>query len=255
MRLTVTTIHLFVVLFRSALMLPFTISLNLAICNSKPIKRQLMNELDKWRKKFHMNFVDFFPMQIVIFINLAIFNSNNVFNLDKRVAVASVYKLIFFSYYCCSQSQLHTIFQFIFAIRYLNTIFCLFHRMHQRIIYYIKRTGLNKFRNSNGKKSFKKMKPKTMQKVFEWNEWTWSDWGDIGYDFLFIRKKAFSREWNAIWTGDTYTLPPQNNVVLINISKTHMLMTGLRWHSFQLAILLVRSTSIIRRWLITCERL
>lgn len=39
---------------------------------------------------FHMNFVVCdFQWKIVVFINLTIFNSNNVFNLDKRVTVAN----------------------------------------------------------------------------------------------------------------------------------------------------------------------
>lgn len=204
-------------------------------------------------KKFHMNFVDFFQCKLSFSLIWPFLIQIMCLILTNALLSLLCTSWCFFPNYCCS--QLHTIFQFIFAIRYLNTIFCLFHRMHQRIIYYIKRTGLNKFRHSNGKKEFQKDETKNQTKSF------WIKWMDVvrlrwhRIRFFVYSEKAFSRKWSAIWPGDTYTLPPQNDVVLINISKTHMHMTGLRWHSFQLAILLVCSTSIIRRWLITCERL
>lgn len=50
-----------------------------------------VNEWDAgtWISHLHVC-AQWFSMRIVVFINLAIFNSNNVFNLDKRVAVAQL---------------------------------------------------------------------------------------------------------------------------------------------------------------------
>lgn len=129
-------------------------------------------------------------MEIVVFINLAIFNSNNVFNLDKRVTVALC------GCVCVCVLSLVSFFSLtlLFPFNMKCAIFCV-PQMHWRIIYtyYIKRAGINKFhtqRERQEKKWFlKETKPKNGHSQIKTFRMKWLGWFNVGLRW----------HWSVMW--------------------------------------------------------